>query len=135
MKAFLLSMILFAFIPTPCIAFPDAFDCKVLSLNELSHNGSFVTNAKYQTEQIGSTFSVDRKSGEIRGGHFLNNSASESIRVINNDPAIAGFYVISQSHGPGVMISYLFINTYKDENRFSFIYTNSGQYVYTGVCQ
>ena len=135
MKRFALMLVFLAVFPIVSRAGPDVFDCKVLSLNELTKEGTFSTGAKYQKEQIGSTFSVDRKSGKIEGFHFINNRGDESVEIVNNDPSVAGFYVISKSHGPGRMVSYLFINAYKDESRHPFIYTLSGQYVYTGTCQ
>ena len=135
MTRFALTLVFLTAFPVVSRAGPDVFDCKVLSLSELSKKGTFETGTKYQKEQIGSTFSVDRKSGKIEGYHFINNRGDESIEVINNDPSVAGFYVISKSRGPGRMVSYLFINAYKDESHHPFIYTLSGQYVYTGICQ
>ena len=134
MRAVLPSIVLLGALPTLCWASPDAFDCKVLSLNELSPGGLFVSDTKDQKEQIGSTFSVDRKSGEIRGGYFLNNRTSKSIRVIN-EPQTDAFYVISESHGPFKMISYLYIANQANDLLKPFTYTSSGQYIYTGICQ
>lgn len=134
MTRFTLIAVLIATSPAICEAAPDAFDCKVLSLSELSVEGTFETGAKYQKEQIGSTFSVDRKTGAIRGGYFLNNRNSKAVRVIN-EPGKDAFYVISESHGPFVMVSYLYIANHMDGSAKPFTYTHSGQYVYSGLCQ
>lgn len=134
MTRFTFTLVFLAAFPVASQAVADVFDCKVMSLNELSKDGTFETGAKYQKEQIGSTFSVERKTGAIRGGYFLNNRSSKSVRVIN-DPEKDAFYVISESHGPFVMISYLYIANHFDGLSKPFTYTSSGQYVYSGLCQ
>jgi len=100
----------------------------------ISKEGKFETGAPYQSEQIGSTFSVDRATGAIGGGYFLNNRSSKAVRVINQ-PEKDAFYVISESHGPIVMVGYLYIGNHTDGPLKPFTYTNSGQYVYTGLCR
>jgi len=134
MTRFTFTLAFLAVFPIASLAGPDVFDCKVLSLSELSKGGTFEIGAKYQKEQIGSTFSVERKTGAIRGGYFLNNRSSKTVRVIN-EPENDAFYVISESHGPFVMVSYLYIANHFDGLAKPFIYTNSGQYVYNGLCQ
>lgn len=78
MTRFTLTWVLLAAFPVVSQAGPDVFNCKVLSLSELSKKGTFETGAEYQKEQIGSTFSVERKTGAIRGGYFLNNRSSKN---------------------------------------------------------
>ena len=129
-----LTWVLLAAFPIVSQAGPDEFDCKVLSLSELSKGGTFETGVKYQKEQIGSTFSVERKTGAIRGGFFLHNRSSKTVRVIN-EPQKDAYYVISESHGPFVMVSYLYIANHFDGPAKPFTYTHSGQYVYSGLCQ
>lgn len=134
MKRSTLFLVLVALCHSTVQAMPDVFECKVLSLSELTKKGTFETGAPYQKEQIGSTFSVDRATGAMRGGYFLNNRSSKSVRVINQ-PETDAFYVISESHGPIVMVGYLYIANHMDGPLKPFLYTNSGQYMYTGLCQ
>jgi tricorn protease-like protein len=134
MKTIVFAFMLVALTTSVANAIPETFECRVLTLGELSPDGVFIVDAPYQKEQIGSTFSVDRKSGEMRGGYFLNNRNSKSVRVIN-EPKTDAFYVISESHGPFVMLSFLYIANQNDGASKSFTYTSSGQYVYTGICQ
>jgi hypothetical protein len=114
MTRFMLTWVLLAAFPIVSQAGPDVFDCKVLSLSELSKGGTFETGAKYQKEQI--------------------NRSSNTVRVIN-EPQKDAFYVISESHGPFVMVSYLYIANHFDGPAKPFTYTQSGQYVYSGLCQ
>ena len=132
MRIYLSSLILFIFLPTICNASIDTYDCKVLSLNELKQDSTLNTNNNLKSSI---KFSVNQKSGEIRGDVDINNRGDESIKVIDNNPSKGGFYVISQSYGPAPMVSYLFINVYEDKEKHPFVYTLSGQYVYTGECQ
>lgn len=111
----------------------ETFECKVSALYELSSEGLFISDAPYQKKQVGSTFSVDRKTGAIRGGYFLNNRYHKYIRVINV-PSDGDFYVISHGHGPIVQASYLYIGNNRDDLYKPFTFTSSGRYVYTGTC-
>ena len=130
-----ISIVMFcALSPTICKASWDVFDCKVLSVNELLPTGTLISDIKLQRELIDSTFSVERKSGEIRRNYFINNRASKSIRVINESETFS-YYVISEGHEPYVMVSYLYIANEREGLQKSFTYTLSGQYVYSGVCQ
>lgn len=135
MNRLMLTWILFAAFPVASQAGVDVFHCKVLSLSEVSKEGTFVSGEKYQIEQIGATFSVERKTGEIRGNYFINNLNSESVRVINGLKDDDGFYVISESGRQWVNVSYLYIANGFDGLDKPFTYTSSGQYVYTGLCR
>lgn len=134
MKRMILALIFFAAFPAVSAAMQVTFDCKVSSLSELSSTGMLETGARYQKEQVGSTFSVDRKTGAIRGGYFLNNHDAKSIRVIN-EPREGMFYVVSNYPGMISMVSYLFIANQIKEGLKPFTYTHAGRYVYTGLCQ
>ena len=59
----------------PCLSFAgiDTFECKVTSVHAVSEDGEIINDTEHLKEQIGSTFSVERKSGKIRGGYFINN--------------------------------------------------------------
>ena len=129
----LLSMMFFGVAPTLSIAGINTFECKVTSFHEISKEGEIITNTKHSKEQVGSTFSVERNTGVIRGGYFINNRASKSIEVINESEDDA-YYVISRSYGPVSYVGYLFIGNYHKSIKKPFTFTNSGKYVYTGYC-
>ena len=122
-----------AFFPTLAYAGIDTFECKVTLFHEISKEGEIITNNKWSEEQVGYTFTVERKTGEIRGGYFINNRASESIEVINRSEDDA-YYVISKSYGPASYVGYLFIGNYHKSIKKPFTFTTSGKYVYIGNC-
>ena len=111
----------------------DTFECTVTSVQAISESGEVISDTDHLKNQVGSTFSVDRSSGEIRGGYFINNKNSKSIAV-TNEPKSNAFYVVSTSHGPNVLLSYLYVGNNREANQKPFMYTSSGQYIYMGHC-
>ena len=75
------------------------FDCTVTSVHAISEQGEVVTDTDHLKKQVGSKFSVDRRTGAIRGGYFINNEYSKETNVIN-DPADNSYYAVTTSHGP-----------------------------------
>lgn len=119
--------------PHLSLAGVDSFECTVTSVHAISEDGEIVTDTEHLKSQIGSTFSVERSSGAIRGGYFINNKSSETINVINV-PLNNSYYVISTSHGPIRMVGYLYIANHRKRPQKPFTYTGSGEYVYSGYC-
>jgi len=119
--------------PYISIAGVDSFECTVTSVHAVAQDGKIVNDTEFLKKQIGSTFSVERSSGEIRGGYFINNKSSETINVIN-EPLDNSYYVISISHGPIRMVGYLYIANHRKWSQKPFTYTSSGEYVYSGYC-
>ena len=119
----------------PCLGFSgvDSFECTVTSVHGVSEDGNIVTHTDHLRKQIGSTFSVERKSGEIRGGYFINNKPSKTVEVVN-EPDDNAYYVISKSHGPYVSAGYLYVANHRKSLKKPFTYTSSGEYVYSGYC-
>ena len=130
----------FAYLPAilsmiPCLSFAgvDSFECTVTSVHAVAEDGEIVSDTEHLKKQIGSTFSVERNSGVIRGGYFINNRASKSIEVIN-EPQENSYYVITKSHGPYISVGYLFVANHRKWIKKPFTYTRSGEYVYSGYC-
>ena len=123
------------FILSPCIAYSSvaSFECTVTSVHAVSQEGKIVTDTDHLKKQIGSTFSVERNSGEIRGGYFINNRSSEKIIVIN-EPEDNSYYIISISHPPIKMVGYLYIANHRKWSKKPFTYTSAGEYIYSGYC-
>ncbi|MFN7222094.1 MAG: hypothetical protein ACK5UX_15830, partial [Burkholderiales bacterium] len=61
------------FLP-PAAAANPTFECTVTSVHAVAEDGSVVTDTEHLKKQIGSRFSVDKKSGAIRGSYFLDNT-------------------------------------------------------------
>lgn len=114
-------------------AFARGFNCTVVSAHAVSDTGQVVADTEHLQSQVGSTFTVDQESGAIAGDYFINNAHSRSIEVVN-EPQSNSLYVISRSHGPYEMVGYLYIGKHRSEPTKPFIYTSSGEYIYTGFC-
>ena len=119
----------------PCLAFAgiNSFECTVTAVHAVSQEGEIVSDTEHLKKQVGSVFSVERSSGAIRGGYFINNKYSENINVIN-EPTDNSYYVISINHGPIRMVGYLYIANHRKWPQKPFTYTGSGEYVYSGYC-
>ena len=119
--------------PHLCLAGVDSFECTVTTVHSVSQKGEIISDTEHLQKQIGSTFSVQRDSGEIRGGYFINNKSSKKINVVNQ-PTDNSYYVISISHGPLISVGYLYIANHRKWPQKPFTYTGSGEYVYSGNC-
>lgn len=119
--------------PHLSLASVDSFECTVTTVHSVSQKGEIINDTEHLQKQIGSTFSVQRDSGEIRGGYFINNKSSKTINVVNQ-PTDNSYYVISISHGPVISVGYLYIANHRKWPQKPFTYTGSGEYVYSGYC-
>lgn len=127
-----IAILLLAFSGT-AFAGNSTFECHVISVHVISNNGNIIQDTEHLKKQIGSTFSVERSTGEIRGGYFINNRSVESIEVIN-EPLNNSYYVISKSFGPYRTIGYLYIANHRKWSQKPFTYTSAGEYIYSGYC-
>jgi hypothetical protein len=139
MRQSLLMLFLFAF-PVGAFAGVDSFECKVSVAYVVDpENGTLVTDTTHLKEQIGATFSVNRKSGEIRpirGSIFLTNASAKHVSVIDSAPIPgADYFVVSVSWGPKISVGYLYIETFRAKpGRQPFTFTTGGGYFYAGLC-
>lgn len=120
-------------IPCLCFAGVDSFECTVTSAYAVSEDVEIIRDTEHLKKQIGSTFSVERNSGVIRGGYFINNRESKTIEVIN-EPKDNSYYAISKSHGPYKSVGYLYVANHRKWLKKPFTYTSSGEHVYSGYC-
>jgi hypothetical protein len=111
-----------------------SFDCTVTSAHAIAESGEVIADTPHLKSQVGARFTVDRKSGAIRGNYFINNAHSKETRVINS-PQENTYYVLTVSHGPTVMAGYLYIGNHRGGAQKPFVYTSSGSYIYVGFCR
>ncbi len=132
-RIILVLVVMLGITPSLALAGLDTFECTVTSVHVVSQKGKIVSDTEHLKKQIGSTFSVDRSNGDIRGGYFINNKSSETINVIN-EPSDNSYYVISISYGPMRMVSYFYIANHRKWHQKPFTYAHSGEYVYSRYC-
>lgn len=140
MRQSLVILLLFL-LPMGAFAGADSFECKVSVAYVVSEDGALMTDTPHLKELIGSTFSVNRKSGEIRPirgsySYLLTNEWSTHTSVIDSGPG-ADYYVISVSWGPKISVGYLFIETFRSktaQKQKPFTFTAGGGYFYAGLC-
>ena len=110
------------------------FDCTVTFAHAVADNGDVVTDTPHLKSLIGSHFTVERKSGEIRGGYFISNDSFGDIRVFNS-PSTNTYYVVSISRGSHVSVSYLYIGNHRSSSTKPFSYSGNGDQVFSGFCR
>lgn len=111
----------------------DVFKCEVTAMQAVGDRGEVVDNLEHFKKQVGSRFTVDKATGAIKGGYFINNDNSEKT-VVTNDPRSNSFYVVNTSYGPIRMVGYLYIGNHRKSLTKPFVYTSSGEYIYLGYC-
>ena len=75
-RIILVLVVMLEITPSLALAGLDTFECTVTSVHSVSQKGKIVSDTEHLKKQIGSTFSVDRSKGTIRGGYFINNKYS-----------------------------------------------------------
>ena len=133
-KYFAILLLAFSGSAIGSVATGDRFDCVVTAAHSVTADGIIVDDTRHLKSQIGSTFYVERETGAIRGGYFINNENSETVSV-TNEPSNNSYYVVSTSHGPIKMVGYLYIANNRKWNQKPFTYTGAGEYVYSGYCK
>ncbi|VAW77748.1 hypothetical protein MNBD_GAMMA12-3203 [hydrothermal vent metagenome] len=130
----ILTLLIFLSGVTNSHALVETFECTVKAVQEVSEKGEIIRGTEHLKSQIGSTFSVEKTTGEIRGGYFINNRYKKSVEVISL-PAKGSYYAVSKSHGPHIEISYLYVNNFSKSIEKTFTYVVSGKWIYTGTCK
>tara|TARA_R110000744_G_scaffold348395_1_gene453987 strand:+ start:200 stop:508 length:309 start_codon:yes stop_codon:yes gene_type:complete len=97
---------------------------------ERSAYGEIVSNQDSQNDQVGSTFTVNKATGEIAGSYFINNATAFDIEIVVNTGT--DFIVVSKSAGDYVGYFSIHFNSFSD--KYLFTYTSSGQWISTGTC-
>ena len=141
--------------PFAALAGQIYFDCTVKLVHVIAENGEMITNTKHLRSQIGSTFTVDRNTGVVRGTNppsgsgYLDNSSFEKITV-TNEPFDGPYYVVFKRDAIDGLFSatvgYLYIRSaaeiaartkYYDisKDELPFTYTTTGDYIYSGSCR
>lgn len=110
------------------------FECTVTSVHAIAEDGRVVNDTEHLKKQLGSRFSVEKSTGAMRGGEFIDNRNRKHIKVTNSPPDNS-YYLVTESHGPFVMIGYLYIGNHRKGPQKPFTYTASGEYIYSGFCR
>jgi hypothetical protein len=108
--------------------------CRVVSIVEVAPDGTLAPLDRGLRQQIGSTFEVVPKTGEIRGSYFVNNRHSETVTVRGWSSG-SDLYVISES-GPPVSVTYVLrvAGTPWKGGQRQFAYLFDGRWLYSGTC-
>lgn len=131
-------------LPGLSLADSETFECKITDAFAVSPQGEVVRNTSFLRGQVGTTFSVERLTGAIRGSKVVSNRGSKQVTVVNQAPG-AEYMVFSNSTPKTIpqgwnpffgMVSYLYVcgdmRAAGAASR-SFIYTRSN-YGYVGYC-
>jgi hypothetical protein len=132
LRSVLAALVLFG--TTLSTAAQESFSCEVTAVQAVGDKGEVVSHTDHLRNQVGTKFSVHKKTGAIRGGYFITNEHSQTT-VVTNEPTSNTFYVTTTSYGPIRMVGYLYIGNHRTSATKPFLYTSSGEYIYVGFCQ
>ena len=131
MKNFLTCILLSAF------AFPvfasNNFKCAVLDAFTLGDNGKVDHKSNVALNALKKEFTVNRQTGQITGGGFVNTMSGQMPTVYDYLPLENGYKAIT-IYKPNPTVDYLQINEYVDGPKKSFIYKGAWGTTVTGLC-
>lgn len=129
----LLALIIALLMANNSYAYND-FKCVVLQSFTLQHNGKLSAETITAKRRVNKEFVVNRKTGQITGGDFVNTMSGQMPVVYTHLPRENSFNAIT-IYKPHFSIDYLKISEYVKSDEKPFMYTPawSGGIV-TGVC-
>ena len=109
------------------------FKCVVKEAYTLDANGKLSTKADSAKNKINKEFTVNRQTGQMSGGGFVNTMSGQMPSVYNYLPNENGFKAIT-IYKPNFTVDYLQIDEYVDGKNKPFIYKGAWGTIVTGIC-
>jgi len=130
MKYIIALSLLFTALPTYAI---NDFKCTVKEVYELKKSGSLTPGPGFVTPDIGSTFTVNRQSGQITAKKITNTMSGVMPKVYVANPKENSYTAIT-IYKPNYTVDLLQINEYVKAPKKPFIYKGAFGEVVTGLC-
>ena len=109
------------------------FKCSVLDAFTLGENGIIDQSSSAAKNALGKEFTVNRQTGQITGGGFINTMSGQMPKVFDHLPSENGYKAIT-IYKPNFTVDYLQINEYVEPPKKPFMYKGAGGTTVTGVC-
>jgi hypothetical protein len=126
----ILLLVLFSTVSYSSFAIND-FKCEVKEVYKLDDSGKLITKAGFVTPDVGSTFIVNRQSGQITGEKITNTMSGVMPNVYDVLPSENTYKAITIYP---YTIDYIEIQTYKKSQEKPFVYKGAFGEVITGLC-
>ena len=109
------------------------FKCVVKEAYILDSNGKLNAKANSAKSKINKEFTVNRQTGQMSGGGFINTMSGQMPTVFNYLPNENGFKAIT-IYKPNFTVDYLQINEYEEGKNKPFFYKGAWGIIATGIC-
>lgn len=110
------------------------FKCQVKESMTLSNDGVMEKSSNVAKMNSGKEFTVNRSTGVITGGGFVNNMSGRAPDVLDAyDPSENSYKAIT-IYKPNYTVDYLEINEYVKGDKKPFIFKAAWGSIVTGVC-
>ena len=109
------------------------FKCSVLDAYTLGENGKIDQSSNVAKKTIGKEFTVNRQTGQITGGGFVNTMSGQMPQVFDYLPSENGYKAIT-IYKPNFTVDYLQIKEYVESPKKPFIYKGAWGTTVTGLC-
>ena len=116
----------------PTYALHD-FKCIVLDAFTLGENGKVNQSSNVAKKALGKEFTVNRQTGQITGGGFINTMSGQMPKVFDHLPSENGYKAIT-IYNPNFTVDYLQINEFVESPEKPFIYKGAWGTTVTGLC-
>jgi len=97
------------------------FKCSVHDAYTLGKNGKIDQSNNVAKKTLGKEFTVNRQTGQITGGGFVNTMSGQMPQVYDHRPSENGYKAIT-IYKPNLTVDYLQINEYVESPKKPFIY-------------
>jgi len=124
--------ILFGLFSASALASND-FKCSVLDAYTLGDNGKIIQSSNVAKSALGKEFTVNRQTGQITGGGFVNTMSGQMPKVLDHLPSENGYKAIT-IYKPNFTVDYLQINEHLNVAKKPFIYKGAWGTTVTGLC-
>jgi hypothetical protein len=109
------------------------FKCSVLDAFTLGKNGKIDQSSNVAKNALGKEFTVNRQTGQITGGGFVNTMSGQMPQVFDYLPFENGYKAIT-IYTPNFTVDYLQINEYIESLKKPFVYKGAWGTTVTGLC-
>ena len=120
------------FIATNCYAFNN-FKCVVKDSVTLEKNGKLSASTNVAKSNMHKEFVVNRITGQITGGGFVNTMSGQMPKVYDYLPKENGYKAIT-IYNPNLTVDYLQINEYVEGKEKPFFYKGAWGGMVSGIC-
>ncbi|WP_076587990.1 hypothetical protein [Vibrio ostreicida] len=126
----ILLLVLLSTISYSAFAIND-FKCVVKEVYKLDESGKLITKAGFVTPDVGSTFIVNRQSGQITGEKITNTMSGVMPKVYDVLPSESNYKAVTVYL---YTIDYIEIQSHKKSKEKPFVYKGAFGEVITGLC-